>query len=159
MRIRFICVGKLKERFYRDASAEFLKRLSRYADAEVVELTDEKIRDNPSAADIEAVKIAECKRIFEKLSDSDYVIALDPRGKQFSSEELSATISDCMLHGKSRISFIIGGSYGLTDAIRKCADVVLSFSKMTFSHQIFRIMLMEQAYRAFKIITGEPYHK
>ena len=158
MKIRLICVGKLKERFYTEAAAEFSKRLSRFCDIETVELQDERVPDQPSEAEIERVKETEAKRIADKLGN-DFVIALDPRGKQLSSEELASSLSECMVSGKSRIAFVIGGSYGLTDAIRRRADMVLSFSRMTFSHQIFRIMLLEQVYRAFKIMNGEPYHK
>lgn len=159
MKIRIICIGKLKERFYTEAAAEFSKRLSRYCELEIVELPDEKVAEDPSEAEIERVKAIECRRIADKLTQGEFVVALDPRGKQLSSEQLSETISDCMLSGKSRIAFLIGGSHGLNDSIRQRADLVLSFSKMTFSHQIFRIMLLEQVYRAFKIIKGEPYHK
>jgi 23S rRNA (pseudouridine1915-N3)-methyltransferase len=159
MKIRIICVGKLKERFYTEAEAEFSKRLSRFCELEIVELPDEKVKDYPSPADIERVKAIECRRIEEKLTASDHVIALDPRGKQPSSEELASTLSELMLGGRSRIAFIIGGSHGLTQVMRDRADAVISFSRMTFSHRIFRIMLLEQVYRAFKIINGEPYHK
>ena len=159
MKIRLICVGKLKERFYTEAAAEFAKRLSRFCELETTELADERVADDPSPAEIERVKGIECRRIAERIGQGDYVIALDPRGKQLSSEELSKKLSDCMLTGKSRIAFIIGGSHGLNDELRAKADYVLSFSRMTFSHQIFRIMLLEQVYRAFKIINGEPYHK
>lgn len=159
MKIRILCVGKLKERFYTEAAAEFSKRLSRYCELEILELPDEKVKDDPSPAEIERVKATECRRIEDKLSVGEYVIALDPRGKQLSSEELSEELSSIMLGGKSRIAFIIGGSHGLTSQIRGRADLVLSFSRMTFSHQIFRIMLLEQVYRAFKILSGEPYHK
>lgn len=158
MKIRIICVGKLKERFYSEAAAEFKKRLSRFCELEIVELADERVPESPSEADIRRVKDIEARRIEEKLVN-DTVIALDPRGKQYSSEEFSSVIEDYMVNGKSRISFIIGGSHGLTDGIRKRSDAVVSFSKMTFSHQIFRIMLLEQIYRAFKIMNGEPYHK
>ncbi|MBR4658173.1 MAG: 23S rRNA (pseudouridine(1915)-N(3))-methyltransferase RlmH [Clostridia bacterium] len=159
MKIRLICIGKLKERFYTEAVSEFSKRLSRFCELEIVELPDERVAESPSQAEIERVKGIECRRIADKLSQSDYVIALDPRGKQLSSEELSASLQDCMLRGHSRIALLIGGSHGLTDEIRRSADMVLSFSRMTFSHQIFRIMLLEQIYRAFKILSGEPYHK
>lgn len=159
MKMRIICIGKLKERFYTDAVAEFSKRLSRFCELEIIELPDERVADNPSPADIERVKSIECRRIADKLVKGDYVIALDPRGKQLSSEELSEQFRDCMLCGKSRIAMLIGGSHGLTKELRDSADMILSFSKMTFSHQIFRIMLLEQIYRAFKIINGEPYHK
>ena len=159
MRIRILCVGKLKERFYTEAAAEFSKRLSRFCELEIAELPDEKVKDDPSPAEIERVKSIECKRIEDKLNAADHVIALDPRGKQLSSEELSKELSDLMLAGKSRLAFIIGGSHGLTQSMRDRADAVISFSRMTFSHQIFRIMLLEQVYRAFKILSGEPYHK
>ena len=159
MKIRIICVGKLKERFYTDALSEFSKRLSRFCELEIIEIPDEKVAENPSAADIEKVKSTECRKIADKLSSNDYIIALDPCGKQFSSEELASHLGECMLGGKSRIAMLIGGSHGLTRELRNSADLVLSFSRMTFSHQIFRIMLLEQVYRAFKIINGEPYHK
>lgn len=159
MKIRIICVGKLKERFWSDAAAEFIKRLSRYCEPEIIELADEKVEFDPSPADIERVKAAECRRIEEKLLPGEYVAALDPRGKQLSSEEFSERLAELMLNGKSRIAFVIGGSHGLTDGLRRRADAVIGFSKMTFSHQIFRVMLLEQIYRAFKILKGEPYHK
>ncbi len=159
MNIRLICIGKLKERFYSEAVKEFSKRLSRFCDLEIVELPDERVADSPSPAEIERVKGIECRRIADKLSQSEFVIALDPGGKQLSSEELSSALQDCMLRGHSRIAMLIGGSHGLTKELKSRADMVLSFSRMTFSHQIFRVMLLEQVYRAFKIMSGEPYHK
>ena len=159
MKIRVICIGKLKERFYTDAVAEFKKRLSRFCDTEIVELPDEKVADDPSPAEIERVKGIECRRMAERLAAGEYVVALDPRGKELTSEGLADTLSRIMLDGGSRIAFLIGGSHGLTDELRKRADLVLSFSKLTFSHQVFRVMLMEQIYRAFKIINNEKYHK
>ena len=159
MKIRLICVGKLKERFYADAVSEFRKRLSRFCELEIAELPDEKVAQDPSPAEIELVKAAECARITEKLSPGEFAVALDPRGKQLSSEELARELEGRMLSGASRMAFIIGGSHGLTDEVRRRADLVLSFSRMTFPHQIFRIMLLEQIYRAFKIMNGEPYHK
>ncbi|MCR5808348.1 MAG: 23S rRNA (pseudouridine(1915)-N(3))-methyltransferase RlmH [Clostridiales bacterium] len=159
MKIRIVCTGKLKERFYTEAVGEFMKRLTRYCDPEIIELPDEKVPESPSAAEIALVKEAECRRMAEKLSPADCVIALDPRGKQLTSEEFSALLASLMVGGKSRVSFLIGGSHGLTDGVRSRADEVISFSKMTFPHQIFRIMLLEQIYRAFKIQSGEPYHK
>ena len=159
MKLRIVCIGKLKERFYTEAAAEFKKRLSRFCELEIVELPDEKVADSPSPAEIERVKNIECRRIAEKLAQGDYVVALDPRGKEMTSEQLADKLSEIMLAGSSRIAFLIGGSHGLTDEIRSRADLVLSFSKMTFSHQIFRIMLLEQVYRAFKILNNEPYHK
>lgn len=159
MKLRVICTGRLKERFCTEAADEFKKRLSRFCELEIVELPDEKVADDPSPAEIERVKNIECRRMAEKLSQGEYVIALDPRGKELSSEQLALKLSEIMLSGGSRIAFLIGGSHGLTDELRKKADLVLSFSKMTFPHQIFRIMLLEQVYRAFKIMNNEPYHK
>ena len=159
MKIRVICIGKLKERFYTDACAEYIKRLTRYCEPEIVELPDEKVAQDPSNAEIERVKSIECGRLLDKLSPADFVIALDPRGKQLSSEELADSLRNIMINGKSRIAFLIGGSHGLTQEARNSSDMILSFSRMTFSHQIFRVMLLEQVYRAFKIISGEPYHK
>lgn len=159
MRIRIICTGKLRERFYAEAAEEFKKRLSRFCELEVIELPDEKVADDPSPAEVERVKSIECRRMAEKLTPGDYIVALDPRGKELSSEQLAEKLSEIMLGGSSRIAFLIGGSHGLTDEIKKRADTLLSFSKMTFPHQLFRIMLLEQVYRAFKIINNEPYHK
>ncbi|MBO4385147.1 MAG: 23S rRNA (pseudouridine(1915)-N(3))-methyltransferase RlmH [Clostridia bacterium] len=159
MKIRVIAVGRLKEKFYTDAVNEFSKRLSRFAEVEITEVADEKVPADPSEPEIERVKELECQRLAARLSPADFVIALDPRGKQLSSDEFSGKLSGLMLEGKSRIAFVIGGSHGLTEGIRKSADMTLGFSKMTFSHQVFRVMLMEQIYRAFKIMSGEPYHK
>lgn len=159
MKVRVLCIGKLKERFYTEAVAEFSKRLSRFCELEICELADERVADDPSPAEIERVKKAECGRLEAKLNQGEYAIALDPRGKQLSSEELARALDEVKLSGKSRIAFLIGGSHGLNDSVRARADAVISFSKMTFSHQIFRVMLLEQVYRAFKISSGEPYHK
>lgn len=159
MNVRVICIGRLKERFWTDAAAEFSKRLSRYCELETVELPDEKPAGDPREAEIDRIKQAECARMEARLKPGEYVIALDPRGKMLSSEELAATLDSLKLTGKSRVAFLIGGSYGLTEALRQRADLVLSFSRMTFSHLIFRVMLLEQLYRAFKISAGEAYHK
>ena len=159
MKLRVICTGKLKERFYTEAVDEFKKRLSRFSDLEILELPDEKVADSPSPAEIERVKNIECRRMQEKLAQGEYVIALDPRGREMTSEQLASKLSEIMLSGSSRVAFLIGGSHGLTDELRKQADLVLSFSKLTFPHQIFRVMLLEQVYRAFKIMNNEPYHK
>ena len=159
MKLRVICVGRLKEKFYTDAVNEFKKRLSRFAEVEIVELADEKAPEKLSDAELEQIKLAEGRRILAKLADGETVVALDIRGVQLSSTELAEKLKNLMLEGKSRIAFIIGGSNGLSAEVLSRADFKLSFSKMTFSHQIFRIMLMEQLYRAFKIINNEPYHK
>ncbi|MBR0157012.1 MAG: 23S rRNA (pseudouridine(1915)-N(3))-methyltransferase RlmH [Clostridia bacterium] len=159
MKLRIICVGKLKEKFYRDAADEFIKRISRFAEVETVELADEKAPEKLSAAELEGIKLAEGRRILAKLTEADTVIALDIAGKQFSSTELAEKLKGWFLGGKSRLAFIIGGSNGLSKEVLDRAELRLSFSKMTFSHQIFRVMLLEQLYRAFKINAGEPYHK
>ncbi len=159
MTIRILCIGKLKERFYTEAAQEFLKRLSRYAAVEIVELPDEKAPEQLSPAQREQVKTAEGRRMLAKLTDGDFVVAMDLKGKELSSEGLAKELQGWMSGGKSRIAFLIGGSLGLSDAVLARADFRLCFGKPTFSHQIFRIMLLEQIYRAFKIISGEPYHK
>ena len=171
MKIRIICVGRLKEKFYTDAVNEFRKRLGRFAEVEITELADERAPEGLSPAELEQVKAAECSRILEKISREDTVIALDIAGKQLSSPELADKLSYYMLNGRSRLVtgrwaaegrrcvFVIGGSNGLNDSVLHRADFRLSFSKLTFSHQIFRIMLLEQIYRAFKIMNNEPYHK
>ncbi|MBR5948291.1 MAG: 23S rRNA (pseudouridine(1915)-N(3))-methyltransferase RlmH [Clostridia bacterium] len=159
MKLRIICVGKLKEKFYTDAVNDFKKRLSRFAEVEIVELADEKAPEKLSDAELEQVKLAEGRRILAKIADGETVVALDIKGIQLSSPELAERINAYMLEGKSRIAFIIGGSNGLSPEVLSRADLKLSFSKLTFSHQVFRIMLVEQLYRAFKIINNEPYHK
>lgn len=159
MKIKVICVGRLKEKFYTDAVNEFRKRLGRFAEVEITELADERAPEGLSPAELEQVKAAECSRILEKISREDTVIALDIAGKQLSSPELADKLSYYMLNGRSWLVFVIGGSNGLNDSVLHRADFRLSFSKLTFSHQIFRIMLLEQIYRAFKIMNNEPYHK
>lgn len=159
MKLRIICVGRLKEKFYTDAVNEFKKRLSRFAEVEIVELADERAPEKLSDAELEQLKLAEGRRILAKLADGETAVALDIKGVQLSSIELADKLKSLMLEGKSRIAFIIGGSNGLSSEVLSRADFKISFSKMTFSHQIFRIMLVEQLYRAFKIINNEPYHK
>lgn len=159
MRVNVLCVGKLKEKFYAEACAEFKKRISRYADMDIIEVSDEKAPEQLSAALMEQVKDAEGKRLLEKTVQGEYIIAMDLKGKELTSPELSELMEEVMKGGKSRISFVIGGSLGLSDEVLKRADKRISFGKPTFSHQIFRIMLLEQIYRAFKIMRNEPYHK
>lgn len=159
LKIRIICVGKLKEKFYSDAVIEFKKRLSRYCYLEIIELQDEKSPDKLTKAEIELVKQSECRRIAEKLYDGETVVALDIEGTQLSSTELAGKLNQWMNEGRSRIAMIVGGSNGLTRELLARADFRISFSRMTFSHQLFRVMLLEQIYRAFKINCGEPYHK
>ena len=159
MVVRVVCVGRLKERFYEQAAAEFLKRLSRYATVELIETADEKAPENLSDAQREQVKLEEGRRILSKLDKSDFVVALAIEGKALSSPELSTCLQGWMNEGRGKFSFVIGGSLGLSAEVLSHADYSLSFGKMTFSHQLFRVMLLEQLYRAFKIMNNEPYHK
>ena len=159
MKIRIICVGRLKEKFYTDAVNEFRKRLGRFAEVEITELADERAPEGLSPAELEQVKAAECSRILEKISREDTVIALDIAGKQLSSPELADKLSYYMLNGRSRLVFVIGGSNGLSEDVKRRADMRLSFSEMTFPHQLMRVILSEQIYRSYRIINHEPYHK
>ena len=159
MVIRVVCVGRLKERFYEEAVKEFIKRLSRYARVEIVEVNDEKAPEALSDALRERVKLEEGRRILAKLDKNDFAVALALEGKQLSSLALADTLQGLMNEGKSSFAFIIGGSLGLSGEVLSRADYLLSFGKLTFSHQLFRVMLLEQLYRAFKIMSGEPYHK
>ena len=159
MNLRVIAVGKLKERFYEDAQKEFVKRLSRYCAIEVVEVQDEPARETLSLAERERVLGIEGARILSRVKEDETLVVLCIDGERRSSEQLASEIAALALAGKSRICFVIGGSLGLGEAVRRRANLRLSFSPMTFSHQIFRVMLLEQIYRAFKINAGEPYHK
>lgn len=159
MRIDIIGVGKIKERYLRDGIAEYAKRLGRYCKLNVIEVTDEKTPEHASDGVERLIKSKEGERIAKHLRDDAYVIALAIDGRQLSSEQFAATINDLGLHGTSHIQFVIGGSIGLDDAILRRADYRLSFSKMTFPHQLMRMVLLEQIYRAYKINAGEPYHK
>ena len=159
MKIRIIAVGRLKEKFYSEAVDESKKRLSKFCEVEIIEIADEKAPEKLSAAELCGIKDAEGRRILEKIAVSDTVIAAELRGKMLSSVEFAEKLQGFMLDGRSRITFIIGGSNGLSADVLARADFKWCFSPLTFSHQIFRIMLMEQIYRAFKIINGEPYHK
>ena len=159
MNLRIIAVGRLKESFYREAEGEFLKRLSRYGCAEVVEVADEKAPQRLSAADRQRVLEAEGERIQSRLRQGARLVALCIEGRAMTSEQLAARLADWALTGESRVDLVIGGSLGLAPRIKSQAELMLSFSPMTFSHQIFRIMLLEQLYRAAKINAGEPYHK
>lgn len=159
MRMRILCIGKLKERFYKDACAEFCKRLSRYAEVEIVELPDEKAPEQLSEAQKAQVKAAEGSRMLSRIGEGEQVIALDIAGEQLSSPQLAARMQGWLNSGKSRLCFLIGGSLGLAPEALDRADVRISFGPPTFSHQLFRVMLLEQLYRACKINAGEPYHK
>lgn len=159
MTLRIVCVGRLKERFYEEAVSEFVKRLSRYASVELIEVADEKAPERLSAAQRERVKSEEGKRILAKLDRNDFVVALAIEGKAYSSPALAETVQAWMNEGRGSFVFLIGGSLGLSAEVLSRADRLLSFGKMTFSHQLFRVMLLEQLYRAFKILNNEPYHK
>jgi len=156
--INVICVGKIKEKFFRDALDEYSKRLSRYCKLEITELPDEKIPNNPSEKVVHEIKGRECTNIIAHIKKDSYVICLDLAGKQLSSEELSSKLDNIALTN-SHITFIIGGSLGLTKNTLSIANESLSFSKLTFPHQLIRVFLLEQIYRAFKISNGEIYHK
>ena len=154
-----ICVGKVKEKFYRMAIDEYIKRLGRYCKPEIIEVADEKTPDNASAHEVELIKDKEGERILKNIRKDGIVIALAIEGKMLSSEQLADKISQLGVKGESHIQFIIGGSLGLSEKVLKEADMLLSFSKMTFPHQLMRVILLEQIYRSYRIIQGEPYHK
>ncbi len=160
IRINIICIGKIKEKYFTEAIAEYAKRLSSFCKFTVVELAEEKIKSNtPNASQIDEVITAEGKRIMQKIGQSDFVTAMCIEGKMLSSEELSRTIDNASVSGKSTIDFIIGGSYGLSNEVKQRADLRLSMSRMTFPHQMARVILSEQIYRAFEISTNGKYHK
>jgi 23S rRNA (pseudouridine1915-N3)-methyltransferase len=159
MKISIICVGKVKEKFYRMAIDEYVKRLGRYCKLEIIEVADEKTPDNASDHEVALIKDKEGERILKNLRRDGTIIALAIEGKMLSSEQLADKISRLGIGGESHIQFIIGGSLGLSDNVLKEADLLLSFSKMTFPHQLMRVILLEQVYRSYRIIQGEPYHK
>ena len=157
--ITIICVGRLKEKFYTDAAAEYVKRLGGYAKTEVVELPEKKAPERPSTAEIQRCLEAEAAVIMEKIPKNAMVAALCIEGEQLSSEQLAEFIDSASARGVSRVCFLVGGSYGLHESVKKLAGMRLSMSKMTFPHNLARIMLLEQLYRAFKIREGGKYHK
>ncbi|MCI2147039.1 MAG: 23S rRNA (pseudouridine(1915)-N(3))-methyltransferase RlmH [Clostridiales bacterium] len=159
MNITIICVGKLKEAYWRDAVKEYSKRLSGYCSLNIIELKESRLAANPSPADELAVKVKEGEEILSHIRPSDLVVTLEIKGKKLSSEQLAARIEDWSLEGRSDLAFVIGGSLGLSPAVSQRADFKLSFSDMTFPHQMMRVILLEQIYRSFKIIRHEPYHK
>lgn len=156
--IEILCVGKLKEKFFKDAINEYAKRLSRYCKLTIIELPDEKIPDKTNDSIDREIKEKECNNLLQHIKKDSYIICLDLSGKTFSSEELSQKIQDLSMD-TSHITFIIGGSLGLTEKLLQVANLKICFSKMTFPHQLIRIFLLEQIYRAFKIVNGEAYHK
>lgn len=159
MKITILCVGKVKEKFYRDAIDEFAKRLSRYCKLEIIEVTDEKTDEQASETEIRIVKEKEGERLLKNMKEDAYVITLCIDGKQLDSEGFSEKIEKLGIQGVSHICFVIGGSLGLSDKVVKRADFKLSFSPMTFPHQLMRVILLEQIYRGYRIMNHEPYHK
>ncbi len=159
LNIYLITVGKLKESFLTEAANEYIKRLNAYCKLTVIEIDEQRITENPSKSQIDAVLLDEGRRIISKIPKSVVKIALCIEGKQLSSTELSSKITEYTTSGKSSVAFIIGGSHGLSDEVKALADLKLSVSKMTFPHQLFRVMLLEQIYRALSISSGGKYHK
>jgi len=158
-KITVLCVGKLKEKFYMDAAAEYVKRLSRLCDLELIELPEKRLGEDPSPAEIRRALSLEAEAIREKLPKGGAVVALCIEGKPCSSEELARRLSDFAVAGKTQVTFLIGGSFGLDEELKKAADWRLSMSPMTFPHHMARIMLLEQIYRAYQIQLGTRYHK
>lgn len=152
-------MGKLKEKYWQSAAEEYLKRIGGFASVKIVELKEAKLPKNASPADEQKVMLAEGESILSKIKDNDYVIAMEVEGKMIDSVELSKKITDTFAAGRGTIDFVIGGSLGLSDEVKHRADYGLSMSRMTFPHQLARILLLEQIYRAFKIANGETYHK
>ena len=159
MKITLITVGKIKEKYLKDAIAEYSKRLSRYCKLVMVEVADEKTPDNASDTVEDAIRDKEGERILKYIKEDAYVITLEIAGKMLTSEEMAEKIDKLGVQGTSHIIFIIGGSIGLGREILKRSDYALSFSKMTFPHQLMRVILLEQIYRSYRIINHEPYHK
>lgn len=159
MKITVVCVGKIKEKYFTMGIEEYSKRLSRYCKLDIIQVPDEKTPDNASEAEESMIKKKEGERILKHVKDNAYVIALAIEGKMLTSEELADKIDKLGVGGDSHIVFIIGGSLGLDEEVLKRADYKLSFSKMTFPHQMMRMVLLEQVYRGYRIIMGEPYHK
>ena len=159
MRITLVTVGKIKEKYLKDAIAEYSKRLGKYCKLEIIEVADEKTPENASATEEDMIRQKEGERILKYIKEDAYVVALAIDGQMLSSEKLAEKIKLLGIQGTSHIAFIIGGSIGLSQEVLSRAHYQLSFSKMTFPHQLMRVILLEQVYRSYRIITGEPYHK
>lgn len=159
MNITILAVGKVKESFYREALSEYQKRLSRYCRLEIAEVADEPVPEKASFAEEELIKEREAKRILKRLRENSFVITLEITGKKLDSEKFAKKLEDLALAGKSQLVFVIGGSLGLHASVSAQADLKLSFSDLTFPHQLMRVILAEQIYRAFRINSGAPYHK
>lgn len=159
MNIKIVCVGKLKEKYFKDGIAEYMKRMDRYAKMKIVQVPDEKAPEKLSPAEMEKVKEIEGQRILNKIKDKEYVYVTAIKGKERTSEEFAKEIKDLATYGHSDITFVIGGSLGTSDAVNRRADDLISFGKFTMPHQLMRLVLSEQIYRAFMINNGSPYHK
>ena len=159
MRVSVVAVGKLKEKYLLEAQREYLKRLRPYARMEITEVADESCGEKDPQSILEKVKDKEGQRIIKTLKPDSFIIALDRQGQEIDSESLAHEVSNLSIHGKSHITCVIGGSLGLSGQVLQQADWKLSFSRLTFPHQLMRVILLEQLYRCFKIIRHEPYHK
>lgn len=159
MKITVVAVGKIKEKFFADAVSEYRKRLGRYCKLEILQVADEKTPDGAGEALEKQIKDREGERILSHIRDGEYVFALAIEGKMMSSEEMAQKMERLGVEGRSQVVFVIGGSLGLSEAVLRRADEHLSFSKMTFPHQLMRVILLEQIYRSYRIMTGGPYHK
>ncbi len=159
MKISILTVGKIKESYLKEAIEEYSKRLRKYCKLEIIEVADEKTPENASPAEEEAIREKEAARLLKYIRDDAVTITLEIEGRQFSSEELAGQINAWGIQGKSHLQFVIGGSLGLGGSVRSRSDLALSFSRLTFPHQLMRVILLEQIYRSWRIINGEPYHK
>ena len=159
MKIKVVTVGKLKEKYLKDGIAEYSKRISRFAKLEMIELADEKTPDKASESENQKILEIEGQRILSKVGDRDFVIVLAIEGKMFSSEEFSKQLEEASIKGFSTLTFIIGGSLGLSSSVKNRANLSVSFGRLTLPHQLMRLVLVEQIYRAFTIQQGSPYHK
>ena len=158
MKIKIYCIGKIKEQYLKDGINEYVKRISPYSNIEIVEVADSKVKDNPNQSDIRKAKNEEGERVL-KLLKNEYLIGLDMNKVEYTSEDFADFFDKKMVEGGSNISFVIGGSYGLSDALKARCNTSISLSKLTFLHQMTRLILLEQIYRAFKILNNETYHK
>ena len=159
MKIKLVTIGKLKEKYLKEGIAEYSKRLSRFTKVEIIELADEKTPDKASQLENQQILAKEGERVLSKITDREFVIALAIEGQQFPSEKFSLVIEDVSIKGFSNITFIIGGSLGLSSQVKERANLLMSFGKLTLPHQLMRLVLIEQIYRAFMIQQGSPYHK
>ena len=159
LHITIVCIGKLKEKYLQEAIAEYSKRLSKYCNFNILELPDEKVPDNLNESLANVIKEKEAEKIISHIEKNSYIFTLDLKGKQLTSEEFSKKISNISLNSSSNITFIIGGTLGLSEKVLNCSNELICFSKMTFPHQLIRIFLTEQIFRAFKISNNETYHR